>query len=281
MPKLKIRCKLCCEIGPATDTHVIPEAFYRLSKGTHDHLKVISSVPGERPSRSRIGFYDQNLLCRRCEARFQAFDDYGIHVLLRSKREPYEDGSWGGVRANLIRCVDRNRFNEFLSFLLWRILASDLPAFKQAINPQFEARLRSALLAGLTGTWPRVQALATTLCHTLPLPEELNLVLNGTVYVADWQGVPTLNIGLGDLLLIVNLSGSSLPSPASRIAFPECLDRVGGLLVTGSEEYSNRHILSVQKITQRQAADVKIMDMARRVKRHSPYPCLSKKKRKP
>lgn len=45
MPKPNIRCKLCEEIGPAANTHVIPRAFYKLSKGTHDHLKNLALLP--------------------------------------------------------------------------------------------------------------------------------------------------------------------------------------------------------------------------------------------
>jgi len=280
MPKPLILCKLCGKTGLGADSHVIAEAFYRLSKGTHDHLKVVSNIPLTRPSKSRIGFYDKNLLCLDCESKFQSFDDYGIRVLLGMKREPLAEAALAEIRAELIRDVDRQRFNEFLAFQLWRVLASDLPPFRKVVDRQLEQRLQGLLMAGSAGTTAVLQAVVNIMCHNLPMLDELNLVLNGTVYRADYLGVPTVNIGLGNLLLMVNLGQSSFQSPFDSLAFPGCFDRTGSLLLIGSEEFSNRHIRTVQQVTQQQAKEVKILDMARRVRRRFPHPCVVKGKGK-
>lgn len=254
MPKPAIRCKLCDMIGPAADAHVIPKAFYKVSRGSADYLDVISSVPGVRRVRSRIGFYDQNLLCQSCEARFMGYDTYGVKVLLQSKREPFMGGDIAGIRAEIVQGVDRQRFNGFLVFLLWRVLASALPAYQTVTHPELEEGLRQLLLAGSAGTTARVQVLVTTLCHSLLVPEELNLVLNGTTYVNNYLGVRTANIGLGKLLLIVNLDPVSFPQPFGNLAFPGCMGLVGNLLITGSAEFSNQHLQIVAEVVRRQAA---------------------------
>ncbi len=253
MPKKVIRCKLCDSIGPAADAHIIPKAFYKISKGSFDYLDVISSAPGARRTRSRIGFYDQNLLCQACEARFMGYDTYGVKVLLQSKRNPFP-GAPAGFCAEIIPGIDQERFNAFLVFLLWRILASDLPAFKSVTHPELEDGLRQALMTGAAGGTARVQVLVTILCHSLQVPAELNLVLNGSAYVHDYFGVRTVNIGLGKLLLTVNLEPMSFPQPFDRLAFPDCLPSVGGLLITGAEGYSNQHIQIVAEIVRQQAA---------------------------
>jgi len=277
MAKPEILCKMCREVGPAADSHIIPRAFYEQSKAGHDFLKVISSIEGSRSTRSRIGFYDRELLCQGCEAKFQPIDDYGINLLLHAQLEPYGPGHMAGLHVSMIRNVDPQRFNDFLSFLVWRVLASDQPAFQSIRNPGEEERLRNALQFNRIRFEPFIQALMFRIEQSIGLPENVNSVLNGTAFKDRFEGVPMVNIGLGEFLLKVKLGMDALPPPFDDLSFPGCLGKVGGLLIMGEESYSNRHIRVVQKVVRDRHEEGKTRDLARRVMKRFPHPALKKK----
>lgn len=275
MPKQIIHCKLCQDFGPAADAHVIPKAFYEISKNGNDYLDVITSKAWERTSKSRNGFYDQKLLCQKCESRYSSIDHRGIEILLKSNREPYKEGSGIAFDFEIIRDIDPIKLNDFLVFLVWRILASDLDPFKKAINPNIEQKLRELLLTETAGSHANLQVFFQKISHNLPMPKELNLLLNGSVYMSELEDNQILNIGLGDLLLMANLGAHYIQPPLGILAFPDCIHHASGLLIFSSEEHSIRHIQRIQQITTAKASEMKIMDMARRVIKRFPNPKLS------
>lgn len=104
-------------------SHVIPESFFRAIKSESDHLLVVSSNEGEYTKKSRIGIYDQEILCLDCEEKFKALDDYGQKIFLQSQKylKPIvEEGGSDPAGWVLERDVDFLRLKRFLLSVLYR-----------------------------------------------------------------------------------------------------------------------------------------------------------------
>lgn len=272
MPKARITCKLCGQEGPAADSHVIPRAFYELSKQGADHLVLVNTTPGEAwRKKSRIGLYDQALLCQACEARFQGLDAYGVEVFIRMPRTPLDESLPKGNRTSVIRGIDEARLRGFLIFLVWRILASNSPWFRDITHPKIEALLRQALLEGtldqLWGPPTMFWLIGGTVKDGEP---DLSNLMNGSAVVnEELFGVPVLEIGLGDIIAMVNLGNRPFDPPGERLQFPQCLERCGGLLLGHDIEISDNHIQSLREMFTKRKAEVEMRDRVLSRFRHS------------
>ena len=80
------QCTLCeSEVPKLVESHIIPKSLYGTAlKSTSRPAKIISSKADFRPVRSRVGEYDDNLLCSTCEESLSQYDDYANQVLLQS-----------------------------------------------------------------------------------------------------------------------------------------------------------------------------------------------------
>jgi hypothetical protein len=147
------KCKFCSKpVEKLVDSHIIPKAFFIYTRsisdkiGQSDHMLMITNTKGQQPKRRlRIGWYDSNLVCQECEARFKPYDEYAIQLLLKqeNKQKPVvKDGE------NIAWTVDDYSFKKlklFIISLLWRAGASDLPPFKR-INPGKELEKAKQLI---------------------------------------------------------------------------------------------------------------------------------------
>jgi len=127
------KCKYCLEQKELIKAHIIPASFFKLV-GTNDPKnpgKIYDPTPGKFPKISRIGEYDNNMLCLSCEDIFGTWDNYAATILitdfasgkfkkvdLRSKRFFYTLSDYDYVKIKLF----------FLS-VLWRAHASSRPFF--------------------------------------------------------------------------------------------------------------------------------------------------------
>ena len=116
------RCKLCGhDVAALRRSHIIPKSLYgsalddpkcpmRIHRGSSDLW----------PPRSRIGVYDQNLLCDDCEASLSKYDDYACRIFLRTK--PTETIRVEGEElVARYDDVDVDRLRVFFLCLLWRM----------------------------------------------------------------------------------------------------------------------------------------------------------------
>jgi hypothetical protein len=104
-------------------SHVIPESFFRAIKKESDHLLVVSSDKKEYTKKSRIGIYDQEILCLDCEEKFKDLDDYGQKIFLQSQdylRSIVEEGGSDPVGWVLEKDVDFLKLKRFFLSVLYR-----------------------------------------------------------------------------------------------------------------------------------------------------------------
>jgi len=153
MPKRKgkkpdsIYCKYCGQFGKPAESHVIPEAYYRMLKTERpDESLLILDRLARRPiGETRIGFYDYNLLCTSCEVIFSGWDDYGFKALSK----PWTDSRYilkgGRQTAYLLESYDYSKMKLFILSVVWRILASGRPIYSEIHSESAENELKKCL----------------------------------------------------------------------------------------------------------------------------------------
>jgi hypothetical protein len=128
-------CKLCAVEAPKlSKSHIIPKSLYgNTIADPNAPPTILSSDPKVREKRSRVGVYDQELLCGSCEASFSDLDGYAHQVFMGTiaKRDIY-DGA-GVTHAVIIDNVDTAKLKTFFVTLLWRMHATAHPMFS-AVN---------------------------------------------------------------------------------------------------------------------------------------------------
>lgn len=135
-------CKFCEDkVAKLIDAHIIPRAFFEYSKkksNTAGDMIMISNAKKVLPKRRvKIGWYDQDLVCAKCEARFGPYDDYATKLLLRDEAKHQPRTVKDDVVAWIIENYDYKKLKLFLISVLWRAGASSLKQFdKINLGPQ-------------------------------------------------------------------------------------------------------------------------------------------------
>lgn len=132
-------CKFCEEnIEKYIDCHIIPKAFFVFSQkmsakiGWSGNMLMITNTKGEQPKkRVRIGWYDPQLVCEKCERRFGKYDDYAIQLLLKNESKHKSVIENSRIIAWVIENFDFKLLKLFFISILWRSSASSLPQFNK------------------------------------------------------------------------------------------------------------------------------------------------------
>lgn len=132
-----MRCKFCeKEVQKLVDSHIIPRAFFEYSKsvGKYENMQSITNTNGIYPvSKSRIGWYDQNLVCQTCESLFGKYDLYAISLLLKNMTKHKQLIKDGEIVSWMIDNYSFKQLSLFFISLLWRAGASDMFQFKRIV----------------------------------------------------------------------------------------------------------------------------------------------------
>lgn len=128
-------CKGCKQDKKLVKSHIIPASFFRDLMAGEDHLKLISAANKGMAKRSRLGIYDQNILCRDCEDKFQRPDAYAAETLIsRNGQDPITDGKY--VAGYRLMGVDCDLLKRFFVGVLWRESISSAEFFsKVSLGP--------------------------------------------------------------------------------------------------------------------------------------------------
>lgn len=99
--------------------------------------------------RLRIGWYDNNLLCNECEAKFSVYDDYASTLLLNQENLHQQMLKNGELKGWLIKNFDFDKLSIFITFVLWRASVSSIMPFKKIKLKQSTAdALKKSILTG-------------------------------------------------------------------------------------------------------------------------------------
>lgn len=149
-------CKLCGHsFDSLSDSHIIPRSFFEYSKKQAGQLKngamsLITNSQEHFPfGRLRIGWYDNNLLCKECEAKFSVYDDYASTLLLNQENLHQQMLKNGELKGWLIQNFDFDKLSIFITFVLWRASVSSIMPFKKIkLKQSIEDALKKSILTG-------------------------------------------------------------------------------------------------------------------------------------
>jgi len=143
-------CKGCYADKQLVKAHIIPESFFRDLRADEKTLLLISNRAGVHKKKAPIGVYDETILCRECEDRFEHIDDYAAKVLVNN------DGiekirSNGEVTAYRLNEVDTDLIKLFVISLLWRASISRQDFYKKVNLGPLEQKAKDLVWEGSTG----------------------------------------------------------------------------------------------------------------------------------
>ena len=146
------RCRLCLEVRPLCDSHILPEFFYeRMGMYDEDHTyNIYTANPVKHTLQRRKGIYER-LLCKECEERFSALESYAALVIFGDATGKIGFHHTPLPRWFLVEGIDYVRFKLFQMSLLWRVAVSSRPELGTInLGPHREI-LRKMLLDGNPG----------------------------------------------------------------------------------------------------------------------------------
>jgi hypothetical protein len=136
-------CRLCGDVRPLLDSHILPEFIYRPSYD-YTHTAVLLDLRTGRKGKRQKGFTER-LLCSVCEGKFSTWETYFANVWFnRTKSQRPAVMSHGDLIQ--IPDLDYAQFKLFHLSLIWRAGVSRLSAFSNLRLGTQEPKLRKRLL---------------------------------------------------------------------------------------------------------------------------------------
>jgi len=144
-------CKLCRENKKLIKAHILPEGFFRRMRKDEAHLFAITGKGGYK-KRLPIGEYDQEILCKDCDAKLGVWDNYALKIL---KKETFEQGGdimFGEILVGReVGDVIYEKLKLFFVSLLWRASISGRDVYKAIKLGVYEERARQLILDNSPG----------------------------------------------------------------------------------------------------------------------------------
>jgi hypothetical protein len=122
----------------------------------------MSSRGSVRRRRSRIGIYDNQLVCAACERRFDQFDNYAAKLLIEGVATFGTVNHDGRPIAYQVNSFDYPKLKMFCLSLLWRAAVSNRPEFASVALGPFLPGLTAMVIKGDPDT---ADKFATILCR--------------------------------------------------------------------------------------------------------------------
>jgi hypothetical protein len=140
-----MKCKLCEGDEDLIKAHIIPRSLYKPLLEEGKPLSVLSTSTATHPQKSRSGFYDTEILCKKCERIFSPWDDYAQRALLsKPRKEDYF--THNGRKLAYKMEIDYAKLKLFFISLLWRAGISNHYFFKKIRISPFGDQLKQMIL---------------------------------------------------------------------------------------------------------------------------------------
>lgn len=138
-------CKLCGKQKKLIKAHIIPGSFYKYSKDNSDYLMLISD--NDYPKKSRIGVYDNNILCKECDGNIIGiFDNYAKNLLFDQN---YTIMKYSNIKYFKIENFEYDKLMMFFLSMVWRASISKHDFFASVnLGPQYESTIKEIIRTG-------------------------------------------------------------------------------------------------------------------------------------
>ncbi len=228
-------CRFCGKERTLIRAHIIPESFFRPLRDPSGPPRLMTDTKGIYPKRFPIGVYDKGILCRECEDRFAATDDYGQLLLLRSLSEAEPITQEGKTIALVFKRFDYTKLKLFVLSVLWRASVSRHPFYEKIALGPYEDRIREMFERGDPGP---PDDFAVTFAH---FEEKLGL-LPFDPYREKYDGINYCRMYMGGYVVLVKVDHRNAPAPIGELA----LGKTPELYVI-SREFRNSQEVNVAK----------------------------------
>lgn len=136
-------CKLCRQDRPLIKAHVIPRAFYPPRSSIGDTI-IVPGFEGGYPRRTPIGVYDEDILCKECDASLGKLDQHVAETVLRGKHVRHALGT-----AREYVDADPELVLRFAGSVAWRAAVSTHDMFNTMRLGPYVDKLHSWLSGDL------------------------------------------------------------------------------------------------------------------------------------
>ena len=134
-------CKFCGAEAPLIKAHIVPAGLYDKDENSKEAFKVFTTDTPGRSSRSWTGIYDDDLVCRACEDRWDSWDSYAVEFLrnIEDYAKPIRhEGKLIGYQAD-------ERLKLFFLSVAWRCSASVRKEFKLVKLGPYQGKLKESI----------------------------------------------------------------------------------------------------------------------------------------
>lgn len=140
LQKSKETCRgLGCTSSTLIKAHIIPAGFGRIIRGKGPNMSI--SIEKATEAKPQLGEFDTQILCKDCDHKLGAFDDYAIETARKFESEHKNFSNELFEVANF----DGDKFAKFVLAVLWRASISKREAFSNVSLGPYEARARDVL----------------------------------------------------------------------------------------------------------------------------------------
>lgn len=132
------KCKFCGNETKLIKAHIIPAGFFRRIRQGKEALEMMTNRAGEYTEKSQVGAYDQTIVCSKCEAIWQEWDNYVQQLLAE---EPLNGRARYYGNRKICYIVDDFEYRKLKLFfisMVWRASVSSHKVFSRVSLDQFE-----------------------------------------------------------------------------------------------------------------------------------------------
>lgn len=186
-------CRLCQNEEDLSDSHIIPEFFFKPLYTSKHQFFALSTDEGIANKILQKGLREK-LLCQKCETFLSKYELYVAEVFQGTSRLQMKQLS----EKRIVLAVDYVKFKLFELSVLWRASISSLDFFSAIVLGDEEEKLRKMLLAedpgepGMYGSFlivplfgsriPLVDMIASPDCTTLNREKVYSFVMGGCLW---------------------------------------------------------------------------------------------------
>ena len=208
-------CRCCGSVDKLIKSHIIPQAFFRELQHTDEVTLIMSGVEGERTKKSRKGVYDQQILCRTCEAKLSNIDSYGINVLLKNFDQlflPVKNAE--EIIGFEGAAVHKEKLLHFLVSVLWRASVSTQNFYKNVNLGAHEASAKQITFAPKTSSFGVFDAVISKWDDGKILGHAVPPLLDP--HKERWCGINAYRFYFGKIVAYIKVDARPFPEPLRR-----------------------------------------------------------------
>jgi hypothetical protein len=137
------KCRLCKKIGKLCKAHIVPNMFIRfIRENTGNEIPIQVDRNDQFAKNRPIGWYDNSILCEKCDQSLGIYDEYAGKILLDDRKLIAHSSGMGYA----VKDIDSSKLIKFFVSLLWRAGICKLNEFANVSLGPYENKLRQVLL---------------------------------------------------------------------------------------------------------------------------------------